>query len=143
MGRHIMTVTYVYGFNEYPTEEDAQAQVAITKVRLENNPTDWCVVKEIQENDNGTFVITPDKLSDDEINNPDISKRYLAYSIPSSGNFMNLSSVELREKVIEYRAEYARHQLFDVIIKQERDADGDIISTENITLNVDMSGYVE
>lgn len=138
-------IIYRYNNTDYNTESEAQAAVVVCKSRLENNPNDWCRVKEIEQNQNGTWLILSAKLTDSEINSLDETKHYLIYSIYSSENEMPLTSSQLQEKILEYRQIYAAHLQLNFIHKLDGVYDdnfGFIGSVERITPNIDMSGYV-
>lgn len=139
-----MSVKYMYQNTEYATESEAQSAVVNTKLRLENNPTDWCVVKEIQSGSNGSWIVIPNELTDAQINDLDASKSYLIYSIHGSEHCMPLTSVGVEAKVAQYRTEYARWASVDKIIKFEVTDDDDlkISNVQEIVPSEDMSGYL-
>lgn len=139
-----MSTKYLYKNTEYTTESAAQSAVVNAKLRLENNPTDWCVVKEIQSGPSGSWIVIPTELTDAQINDLDASKSYLIYSIHGSEHCMPLTSTEVEAKVAQYRTEYARWASIDKIIKFEVTDDDNlkITNAEEIAPNEDMSGYL-
>ena len=135
-----MTIKYVYGFQEYDSEADAQAAAAALAVRMENNPTDWMVVKEISGSNESGWLVSPVELTDSEIENLDATKMYLAYSIQGSNNDMPLTAAEVATKRIEYRAIYGQWKNANSMRKID-DSTEPPTETE-IDINTDMSGYV-
>lgn len=137
-----MPTIYMYNYIRYNTESEAQAAVTSVKSRLDNNPTDYAVVKELQENEDGTFLVNSTHLTDDQINNLDASKKYLAYSIQGCDHAMPLSSDDVISKLADYRREYVNWGSLDQIIKFDLSDDNTASNKEIITPNEDMSGYV-
>jgi len=137
-----MPTVYMYNYIRYDSEAEAQAAVAQKKNRLDNNPTDYAVVKELQENEDGTFLVNPTPLTDSEINNLDVAKKYLTCSVQGRDNAMPLSSSEVADKLIDYKREYATWASLGKIIKFDVSDDGTPSNKEFITPNVDMSGVV-
>jgi hypothetical protein len=141
-----MPIRYNYFAVDYVTEQEAQQAVVNTKARLDNNPTDWCVVKQLTDNANGTYTIPSNALTDSEINSLSVDSVYLAYSIDNGFNHMPLSSEEVYAKISEWRSDYVTQNALNKIFKvdgtwneEEEEFEG---SVQEITPNVDMSGYV-
>jgi len=124
-----MANIWVYTGTEYSTEDAVNAAVVARKSRLENNPTDWVVVKELTGNADG-WVIPSETLSDSEINNLDATKHYSVAAVFDGDNDLGLTASETTAKVAELRTSYAR-----------------LIQANQISIlyppsNIDMSGYV-
>lgn len=141
-----MTITYEYGNISYNTEDEAHSAALVMKSRLENNPTDWCIVKEILPTEDGAWLIRPDNLSNADIMNPSEEKRYSIYSRYTGENIMPLTSSELSAKVTEFRKAFVNHYDLLNITKVDTEGgsseEGYTASFTTITPNVDMSGYV-
>tara|TARA_R110000764_G_scaffold238170_1_gene335014 strand:+ start:767 stop:1141 length:375 start_codon:yes stop_codon:yes gene_type:complete len=124
-----MANIWVYTGTEYTTEDEANAAVVARKSRLDNNPTDWVIVKELTGNADG-WVVPSETLSDSEINSLDAAKHYSVAAVVDGGNDLGLTASEANAKVAEHRTSYAR-----------------AINVNTISIlyppsNVDMSGYV-
>lgn len=144
-----MAITYEYNLKSYSTEAEAQAAVVSMKSRLDNNPTDWCTIKEISDNGDGTWTVFPTVLTDSEINNLDTSKTYTIYAPYTGENYMPLTASEASTTVNELRSEYvALHRLHEIVKVDdtvELNDEGFYVSVndpETITPNEDMSGYL-
>ena len=152
-----MDIKYLYRNTPYDTEQEAQDALAAMKIRLDNNPTDWCVVKYIEGIGESSWTILPDILSDEQINNPDSTKTYTLWATWTGFNFFPLTSEELTQKVIESRQAYVAAEQLAVIKSFDYDElelvlppeDGVTIPSEPIELeftdvatNEDMSGYL-
>lgn len=124
-----MANTWVYTGIEYTTEDALNAAVVAQKVRLDNNPTDWVIVKELTGNADG-WVVPSETLSDSEINNLDETKHYSVAAVVEGGNDLGLTSSEANAKIAEYRTSYC--QFIGV----------NVIGIFYPPSNVDMSGYV-
>lgn len=125
-----MANTWVYTGTEYTTENAVNAAVVERKARLENNPTDWVIVKELTGNADDGWVVPSETLSDSEINSLDATKYYSVAAVVDGNNDLGLTAYEATAKVAEHRTSYAR-----------------FIQANTISLlyppsNVDMSGYV-
>lgn len=137
-----MSVRYFYNYTEYATEEAAQNAVSVMRSRLENNPTDWCYVKEIQHSDNEHWLVLPNKLSDAEINNPDVSKTYMVTGKYSGETSMPITASELPNKVLEHRQAFVSANDLTIIYMVDSSNSEPNASVTEITPNEDMSGYV-
>jgi len=135
-----MAIKYVYGSEEFETEADAQAAAAALAVRMENNPTDWMVVKEITGSNEDGWLVSPTELTDNQIENLDATKKYLAYSVQGSNHDMPLTAAEVTTKRDEYRAIYGQWKNANFMQKID-DSTTPPTETE-IDINTDMSGYV-
>ena len=125
-----MANTWIYANIEYTTEDAVNAAVVAQKVRLDNNPTDWAIVKELTGNADDGWVIPSETLSDSEINSLDATKHYSVAAVVDGDNDLGLTASEATAKVAEHRTPYAKS-----------------IEANQIALfyppsNVDMSGYV-
>lgn len=151
-----MATKYLYRNKLYDTEAEAQTKLSEMKVRLDSNPTDWCEVKYVEELEDGAFTVIPGTLTDQQILNPDSSKKYSFWSTWTGETFFLLTSTELSEKVIEHRRIYV-HAEGLAVIKSYQDVEHEIIfptsdtpmpenpievEITDITPNEDMSGYI-
>ena len=125
-----MTNTWQYKGDEYSTEAEVNQAVADTKVRLDNNPTDWVVVKQLTGDAASGWVVPQDELTDAEINALDATQHYSISSVVEGGSEVGLTATETTAKVAEYRTEYSQFCQVNTIV-----------DTYNPT-NIDMSGYV-
>lgn len=134
-----MAIKYSYAYNLYNTESEAQDAVVALKSRLDNNPTDWMVVKEIVGSQEAGWQMNPNTLTDEQITNLDDAKVYMATSPITGENYMPLTASEVRAKVTDFRASYANWIRASHISKFD---DAAIADAEIITPNENMSGYV-
>lgn len=132
-----MATIWQYCGTDYETEALANAAVLNTKSRLDNNPTDWVVVKELSGSAATGWLIPVDTLTDSEIDNLDTTKFYSVASVKHPDMDFGLTSSEVTAKVAQHRASYAVFLRVNVIVKIE-----DTVLTEYAPTNVDMSGYV-
>ena len=139
---------YIYGGTAYETVPDVEAAVTAMKLRLDNNPTDWCVVKPMI-NPRTIKIYTGDviaydsgePLTDAQINSLGSSENvYNVFSIYEGDNFTEVSEAAVAEKVRAMRKGYATWlnltKYFDSNVEE-----GENLITHNVT-NEDMSGYV-
>jgi hypothetical protein len=137
-----MSTKWYYCTETFSTQEDVNQKVLYVKQRLDNNPTDWAIVKQLGGNSESGWIVPVTKLTDTEINNLNANHYYSISSIVGSGNFIGLSSVEIQAKVLEYRKEYCDYYRVNTV-EQLTEVDGVITeTTEYAPTNVDMSGYV-
>lgn len=143
-----MAFKYEYYPEIYDTEAEAQAAVVSMKSRLDNNPTDWCQVKEITGSNEDGWTVSPTLLTDAQINNLDATKTYLVYAIYDGDNYMPLTKDEAVTKINAIRSSYVRLQRLHEILKLDDSAtidnNGNVVglNVEVITPNEDMSGYL-
>lgn len=142
-----MSIKYSYVCKEYNSEDEAQNAATALSVRMQNNPTDWIMVKEITGSSETGWLINPTLLTDAEILNPDPNKTYTCFSKYSGENVIPISATELTTKSNEYRKIYGQYWNVNTIVKFEDDVDpkGDSNNTPAtvfITPNTDMSAYV-
>lgn len=139
---------YIYAETAYDTVDEVEAAVTAMKVRLDNNPTDWCVVKPMI-NPRTIKLSTGDvigydsgePLTDTQINALDSSdKVYNVFSVYEGDNFTEVSEAAVADKVKAMRKGYATWlnltKYFDSNVEE-----GEALITYNVT-NEDMSGYV-
>ena len=102
-------MAYFYNNAWYNTEDSANAAVIDLKSRLENNPRDWCMIKEITGSDSDGWLIPSDDLalSDSDSLNLDPNKMYNVSSGPDADNWIGINGTEAAEKVSELRTRYA------------------------------------
>lgn len=129
-----MKITYRYDGVEYSTEELAQAAATAKQGRLENNPTDWVCVKEITDNGEGGWVVHPNYLSDEQINNIDISSNYSLFCPTNGQTFMPLTAPEVTAKVLEFKHVYMQSRALNRIIEDDS-SDPDVLSWEAISVS--------
>lgn len=126
----MMATTWTYNSTEYTSESDVDAAVTALKSRLDNNPTDWVIVKEVTSDGNGGWVIPAETLTDLEINTMASDKNYNVSAVHSGYTGTGLTGTEATAKVAEIRTEYAVWIGANTIHKSYAPT------------NEDMSGYV-
>ena len=104
-----MSVSYFYNRQSYATEQEVNAAVTELKTRLENNPTDWVIVKEVTGSAEDGWTVNPTKLTDEEILNLDPTKHYNVSSVISGDTHIGLDGTEATAKVYEIRTIYATY----------------------------------
>jgi hypothetical protein len=125
---------YVYAQNDYQTIEEVNAAVTSLKNRLDNNPTDWCVVKLLSGNAVDGWVVPSIGLNDEMINNhisPD--SYYNVSSVNDGTTYTAITGTEAIQRVQEMRTKYATWVQANTIYSFD----------EQVPSNEDMSGYVE
>lgn len=135
------TIPFVYCDREYQTQQELNNAVTSQKSRLDNNPTDWCTVKEVTQNADGSWQMPPAQLDDADILNLDASKTY-SFSTDITGEFsVGLSANEVSSKVDEVRLVYARLLRVNSVFV---DVNWDQLGTEAVEEPTaqDMSGYI-
>jgi hypothetical protein len=126
-----MSNTWTYGNNNYSSEDLVDAAVLDMKSRLENNPTDWVIVKELAGNVSDGWIIPTDALTDNEINNLDVTKHYSVSAIITADTDLGLTSEEAVAKIATHRNAYSNFKAVNTIFKLQTYA----------PTNVDMSVY--
>ena len=139
---------YFYANTEYDTVEEVEAAVTAMKARLDNNPTDWCVVKpminprtiaiysgDVIGYDSGEPLTDAQikALNDDEWLGGNTV--YNVYSVVDGDNFTEVSEALAAQKVRTMRLSYARWLIVNRYFVNETGA------IMNVT-NEDMSVYV-
>ena len=139
---------YFYANIEYDTVEEVEAAVTAMKTRLDNNPTDWCVVKpminprtiaiysgDVIGYDSGEPLTDAQikALNDDEWLGGNTV--YNVYSVVDGDNFTAVSEALAVQKVRTMRLSYARWLVVNRYFNGETGAVMNVI-------NEDMSGYV-
>jgi|TARA_R110000744_G_scaffold43245_1_gene97161 hypothetical protein len=127
-----MSNKWIYATIEYSSEDEVGPAVVAQKARLENNPTDWVIVKELTGNADDGWVVPSETLSDSEINSLDATKHYSVASIFDGDNDLGLTASETTAKIAEHRILYARRIEVNTVLCY-------YIYPPS---NVDMSGYV-
>ena len=143
-----MMSIYNYAGREYTSVENVEAAVSAMKTRLDNNPTDWCVVKpminprtiaiysgDVIGYDSGKPLTDAQiqALNDDEwLGGNGV---YNVYSINDGDNFTELSEALAAQKVRTMRLSYARWLIVNRYFVNET---GAVMNVQN----EDMSGYV-
>ena len=139
---------YLYAQVAYETVNDVEEAVTVMKARLDNNPTDWCVVKpsissktlRIDGNDVVAYAYG-NPLTDAQINELDSSETvYNVFSVYDADNYTAVSEADVAAKVTALRRSYARWLALDKYFDSQVE-EGAASITYNVT-NEDMSGYV-
>jgi hypothetical protein len=137
-----MSTNWYYCAETFSTQVDANQKVLDVKQRLDNNPTDWAIVKQLDGSAESGWVVPATILTDAEVNNLNANYYYSISSVVGSGTFIGLSSAETQAKVLEYRKGYCDYYQVNNI-KEFTEVDGVITeTTEYAPTNVDMSSYM-
>lgn len=139
---------YIYAQVAYDTVNEVEAAVTAMKARLDNNPTDWCIVKPAISSTtlqvNGDDIIAyqyGNPLNDTQINSLSSSDTvYNVFSINEGDNYTAVSEANVAGKVTALRRGYARWLALDKYFDSQVEH-GAALITYNVT-NEDMSGYV-
>ena len=139
---------YIYAEVTYETVDEVQKAVTAMKARLDNNPTEWCVVKPsissktLRIDGNEVVAYAYGKpLTDAQINELDSSETvYNVFSINDADNYTEVSENNVAEKIRLMRASYGRWLSVDKYFDSQVE-DGELLITHNVT-NEDMSVYV-
>lgn len=107
---------YIYAEKTYETVDEVQAAVLKMKTRLDNNPTEWCIVKRAlgstSINVNGSEVLAYNyggPLTDSQINSLSTSDHvYNVFSINDGDNFTALPEENVAEVIRGMRTSYAK-----------------------------------
>lgn len=126
---NVMT-TWIYNSITYNTEAEVNAAVTALKSRLDNNPTDWVVVKEVTSNGNGGWTVPSETLTDAEINSMSNDSYYNVNAVHSGATYTGITGTEANTRVAELRTDYAQWVEANTILKNYAPT------------NEDMSGYV-
>ena len=139
---------YIYAETAYETIDEVEAAVTAMKARLDNNPTDWCVVKPMI-NPRTIKIYTGDviaydsgePLTDAQINSLGSSENvYNVFAVYEGDNFTEVSESEVAGKVKAMRKGYATWlnltKYYDSKVEE-----GENLITYNVN-NEDMSVYV-
>jgi hypothetical protein len=108
-----MNIKYNYASLLYETREAAEAGKQNQDSRLENNPTDYIVIKEVTGSNESGWLVSPSTLTDSEIQNLDMGKTYSVYSPVTGENLLGMSAAEVQEKITEYKNTYRSYKNFD------------------------------
>lgn len=127
-----MSTKFYYNNKEFLSIEDAEAEVVVVYNKLENNPTEWCIVKEITGNANDGWNIPAETMTDTQILNLNPSKTYSITSTISGDNHVGLNAGDTTTKISEFRTLFAQYIKANEILKRE------IITPSSH----DMSGYI-
>ena len=135
---------YIYAQVAYETIGQVEAAVTAMKARLDNNPTDWCVVKAATNSVTVNGIVGyqyGDPLSDADINGLSSSDTiYNAFSINDGYNFTALAESDVAAKVRLMRASYANWLNVTKYLDTQV-AEGEQFIVHEVT-NEDMSSYV-
>lgn len=139
---------YIYAEVAYDTINEVEAAVTAMKARLDNNPTDWCVVKpaissktlQVDGNDIVAYQYG-NPLNDTQINALGSSDTvYNVFSINEGDNYTEVSEADVAGKVRALRRGYATWLNLNKYVDTQVEEGSDFI-IYNVT-NEDMSGYV-
>ena len=108
-----MAIKYSYGATAYNTREEAESGKIEQQARLQNNPTDFIVVKEVTGSQETGWQINPTTLTDSEILNLDTTKVYNIYCPITGENLIPVTAEEVNQKVSEYRSAFCEWKNFD------------------------------
>lgn len=122
--------TWYYNNNSYSTEAEVDAAVTALKSRLDNNPTDWVIVKEVTSDGNGGWVVPSETLTDAEIDSMSSDKYYNVNAVHSGATHTGINGTEASNRVSEIRSAYAQF------------IDANTIRKEYAPTNENMSGYI-
>jgi len=137
-----MSTKWYYCTETFSTQEDVNQKVLDVKQRLDNNPTDWAIVKKLGGNSKSGWIVPVTKLTDTEINNINANHYYSISSVVGSDTLIGISSVEIQAKALEFRKEYCDYYRVNTVT-QLTEVDSVITeTTEYAPTNVDMSGYI-
>ena len=143
---------YIYATNEYETMSAVETAVTAMKTRLDNNPTDWCVIKSMI-NPRTIKIYSGDvigydsgnALTDAQINALSSSDNvYNIFSINDGDNFTEVTEGDIAEIVNTMRSSYGRWLGVDkyCVIELNDETNELISSTQHNATNEDMSSYV-
>jgi len=140
-------IKFVYAGERYDSAEEAQAQVSGMRDRLDNKPTSWIKVKTVVEDGPGNWVISPTVLTDEQLNNLDSTKRYMAASVLEGENLLGLTSQQVYSRISSYRLIYAKALVVNTIFKTDVTCAETIPPREDleyleIATDIDMSDYL-
>tara|TARA_B100000900_G_C20431359_1_gene655133 strand:- start:49 stop:507 length:459 start_codon:yes stop_codon:yes gene_type:complete len=149
------TFKWIYAGKAYNTVDEIQEAVTALKKRLDNNPTDWCVVKPMI-NPRTISIYSGDvigydsgePLTDEQINALDSSdKVYNVFSIDEGDNYTEVSEELVAQKINALRKGYARWLDVTKYVYIEGEMQGDNFqpTKEAVIYNVtneDMANYV-
>ena len=126
-----MSYTWTYLGISYESEALVEDAISDTKLRLENNPTDWVIVKALEGNATDGWIVPSVELTDSEIANLDATKHYSVSSVIAADNDIGLTAADATAKIAEHRAVYADFAQVNSVFKLQQYA----------PTNVDMSVY--
>tara|TARA_Y100001938_G_C7859973_1_gene315056 strand:- start:1 stop:429 length:429 start_codon:yes stop_codon:yes gene_type:complete len=139
---------YIYASISYDTMDEVEAAVTAIKKRLDNNPTDWCVVKPMI-NPRTIKISTGDvigydsgePLTDTQINSLSSSENvYNVFAVYEGDNFTEVLESEVADKVKAMRKGYATWLNLTKYVDTQVEEGKDFILCD--VTNEDMSGYV-
>lgn len=122
--------TWSYNNQTYNTEAEVNSAVTALKSRLDNNPTDWVVVKEVTSNGEGGWTVPAETLTDAEINSMAANSHYNVDAVHSGNTYTGITGTEAKTRITELRTEYAIWIGANTIVKHY------------VPTSEDMSAYV-
>lgn len=141
-----MSTFFKYAGEDYETFAEADAASTAMKHKLENQPTNWCVVVSVSGSADTGWTVSGVPLTDQEI--LDISGDGLySYNAHHTGeNFLGITAEEVSRHVLEDRAQFAKRRGVDLIYEIEKvDFNGLMIDrfvADPVAPTLeDMSGY--
>jgi len=127
------TTSYYYNSEKHANLQLVADAVARLKERLDNNPTDWVVVRQVKSDGADGWIFSGAALTDDEIQNIDASLYYSVNALHDGNTYIGLSGTEATAQIADCRASYARWLGVNTITK--------VITEEIKPTNHDMSAY--
>jgi len=139
---------YIYASISYDTMDEVEAAVTAIKKRLDNNPTDWCVVKPMINprtikisTGNVIGYDSGEPLTDTQINSLGSSENvYNVFAVYEGDNFTEVLESEVADKVKAMRKGYATWLNLTKYVDTQVEEGKDFILCD--VTNEDMSGYV-
>ena len=105
---------YYYGSTPYTTLAEAQTAADEMLTNLQTKPSVWCIVKRVEANPDGSYVIPSETVPDAEaLNLPD--GVYSVQSIISGENLIGLTAAEATDAISRLRTEFATSSDVSVI----------------------------
>lgn len=121
---------YIYKNIQYNTIEEVNDAVIATKNVLDNQPNEYCQIKQLTGNAEDGWKIPDTLMTNDEILAITDDGYYSTYSQLSGESHIGLTAIETLEKLEEYKILYGNYYQVNTII------------TMSAPTNEDMSSYV-
>ena len=121
---------YIYKNTHYNTIDEVNAAVAATKDLLDNQPNEYCEIKQLTGNAEEGWVIPDTAMTNAEVLAINDNGYYSAYSQFSGQTHIGLTASETLEKLEEFKIMYGNNYQVNTI------------STISAPTNENMSVYV-
>lgn len=121
---------YIYKNEHYNTIDEVNAAVTATKDVLDNQPIEYCEIKQLTGNAEDGWIIPDTLMTNDEILAITNDGYYSVYSQFSGQNYIGLTAAETLEKLEEFKIMYGNTCQVNTIL------------TITAPTNEDMSVYV-